>query len=124
MPQIVKIKKITKRSDVLDRYDLTVPTTNNFFANGVLIHNTSIILANIPVRKKLNWWFEFLKKIGIKVNDVEFGEMYSTRRVIQNQYINPHAYRANNEPNNEYMAVNDEFIGLLTPGMTVYGEIV
>lgn len=124
MPQIVKIKKITKRNDVLDRYDLTVPTTNNFFANGVLIHNTSVILANLPVRKKLNWWFAFLKKIGVKVNDVEFGELYSTRRVIQNQYINPYAYRANNEPNNEYMAVNDEFIGLLAPGMTVYGEIV
>lgn len=124
MSKIVKIRSITKRDDVLDRYDLTVPTTGNFFANGILIHNTSVILANLPVRRKLNWWERLLKKLHISVDETEFGNIYSTRRVIQNKYINPFASRANNEPHNEYQAVNDDFIGLLTPGMTVYGEIV
>ena len=35
--RITSIKKINKR----DRYDLTINSTRNFFANGVLIHNTS-----------------------------------------------------------------------------------
>ena len=35
--EIVKINKITKLKEVYDRYDLTVSTTNNFFANGLLI---------------------------------------------------------------------------------------
>lgn len=124
MSKIVKIKSITKRSDVLDRYDLTVPTTGNFFANGILIHNTSVILANLPVRRQLNWWERLLKKLGMSVQETEFGEIYSTRHVIQNKYINPFATRANNEPDNEYQAVNEEFIDFLSPGMTVYGEIV
>lgn len=123
MTKVVKIKSIQKRSDVLDRYDLTVPTTGNFFANNVLIHNTSVILGNLPVRRPLKWWEKVIHKIGIRVNDREFGGIYSTRRVIQNKFINPRASRANNEPGNEYQAVNADFIGFLSPGMTVYGEI-
>ena len=90
----------------------------------VKVHGTSVILANLPVRRKLNWWERLLKKLHINVNETEFGNIYSTRRVIQNKYINPFASRANNEPGNEYQAVNDDFIDFLTPGMTVYGEIV
>lgn len=89
----------------------------------VKVHGTSVILANLPVRRKLNWWERFLKKLGMKVEEREFGDIYSTRRVIQNKYINPFASRANNEPGNEYQAVNQDFIGFLTPGMSVYGEI-
>ncbi len=89
----------------------------------VKVHGTSVILANLPVRKQLNWWYKLLKKLGCSVDETEFGEIYSTRRVIQNKYINPRATRANNEPGNEYQAVNEDFIGFLTPGMTVYGEI-
>lgn len=90
----------------------------------VKVHGTSVILANLPVRRQLNMWERFLKFLHIKVNETEFGEIYSTRRVIQNKYINPFAKRANNEPGNEYQAVNSEFIDFLTPGMSVYGEIV
>lgn len=89
----------------------------------VKVHGTSVILANLPVRRKLNWWERLLKKLHISVNETEFGGIYSTRRVIQNKYINPFASRANNEPGNEYQAVNADFIDFLTPGMTVYGEI-
>lgn len=90
----------------------------------VKIHGTSVILANLPVRRQLTWWDKVLKFFGCHVEDTEFGEIYSTRRVIQNKYINPFAKRANHEPGNEYEAVNNEFIDFLSPGMTVYGEIV
>lgn len=36
-----KIKSIKKRSSVEDRYDLSVESTGNFFANGILIHNSN-----------------------------------------------------------------------------------
>lgn len=90
----------------------------------VKVHGTSVILSNLPVRRKLNLWERLRKKLGMKVQETEFGEIYSTRRVIQNKYINPGATRANNEPGNEYEAVNNEFIHFLSPGMSVYGEIV
>ena len=41
----VKIKSIKKLPYKLDRYDLTINSTHNFFANGILIHNTSAIFA-------------------------------------------------------------------------------
>lgn len=89
----------------------------------VKVHGTSVILGNLPVRRPLKWWEKAIRKIGIKVNDREFGGIYSTRRVIQNKFINPKASRTN-EVGNEYQAVNADFIEFLTPGMTVYGEIV
>lgn len=90
----------------------------------VKVHGTSVILANLPVRKQLKWYQKVLNKIGAHFSDREFGTIYSTRRVIQNKYINPKASRANNEPGNEYEAVNADFINFLSPGTTVYGEIV
>lgn len=37
----IKIKSIKRLEQKLDRYDLTMERTHNFFANGILIHNTS-----------------------------------------------------------------------------------
>ena len=51
--QQIKIKSITKIPRT-DRYDLTVSATNNFFANGVLIHNTSAVFSNILTKRKLS----------------------------------------------------------------------
>ena len=84
----VKIKSIKKIS-IRDRYDLTMPITHNFFANGILIHNTSAIFAHVLCRKKLTF-FEKVKKIfGVKVNELEYGDIFSSRSVIKNRYINP-----------------------------------
>lgn len=58
----VKIKSIKKIS-VLDRYDLTVNTTHNFFANNILIHNTSGISSYVLCKRNLNWIEKILLKI-------------------------------------------------------------
>lgn len=50
--KIKSIKKIPRK----DRYDLTINSTHNFFANGILIHNTSGRTANIHVRESLPHW--------------------------------------------------------------------
>lgn len=89
---------------------------------SIKIHGTSICIANLPVNRKLNLWERLLKKLGVKVNETEFGDIYSTHHVIQNRYINP--FTSRKEPRDEYQAVNDDFMDFLTPGMTVYGEIV
>lgn len=52
--QILKIKNIRK-VPTTDRYDLTVNSTHNFFANGILIHNTSGISAHVLCHKPLSW---------------------------------------------------------------------
>ena len=64
--KIKSIKKINKK----DRYDLTVSTTNNFFANNILIHNTSAVFANIPTLRPLKWWEKMLVKLGANIDNL------------------------------------------------------
>lgn len=120
--KVVKIKKITKLENKLDRYDLTVPQNSNFFANGVLIHNTSAIFANILCNRQLSVWEKIKKFFGLKVQETEYGNVYSSRSVIKNQYINPNAdsyYKVD-----VWGAVNEVISPYIEDGFTVYGEIV
>ena len=72
--KLVKIKSIKKLNDKLDRYDLTVSTTNNFYANGILIHNTSFVMGNILVKKPtlMNKFRDFINGIkDRKINKID-----------------------------------------------------
>ena len=84
--QIVKIKSI-KRIPTTDRYDLTVNTTHNFFANGILIHNTSGISAYVLCKQPLTWKQKITRWLtGEEFNKYDY--LYSSRTVIKNQYYN------------------------------------
>ena len=120
--KVVKIKKITKLENKLDRYDLTVPQNSNFFANGVLIHNTSAIFANILCNRKLSTWEKIKKFFGFKVQLYEYGNVYSSRSVIKNQYINPNANSYYNT--DVWGTVNEVISPYIEEGFTIYGEIV
>lgn len=139
----VKIKSIKKLPNKRDRYDLTINSTHNFFANGILIHNTSHITGNLLTKKYLDEKFfqkmfrnvrnsirYFLSSIDHKRREplmpdfvVEYGEVTSSRGIIKNQYINkgvgPGFYKV--DIWSEYGKL---LYPLLNEGMTVYSEIV
>ena len=121
--KLVKIKKITKLPNKLDRYDLTVPQNSNFFANGVLIHNTSAIYSNILVNKKLSLWEKIKKFFGANVALIEYGNIYSSRGVIKNRYINKDV-SAGFYGTDVWGFINNIISPFLANGMTVYGEIM
>lgn len=129
----LKIKKITKLPIKYNRYDLTVSSTNNFYANGILIHNTSTIIGNVKVKNKINlpiykkaWNLitdnRFLSKYKIQDWYEDYGPVYSSRKVIKNEYLNPKVTEG-------YYGVDiwTEYGELMYPyiekGMTIYGEI-
>ena len=86
----VKIKSIKKLPYKLDRYDLTINSTHNFFANGILIHNTSAIYANILTNVPTNWLKRMWRKLtGKHEYDQKYNIVYSSRNVIKNEFINP-----------------------------------
>ena len=154
--EIVKIKSIKKLDKKFDRYDLTVSATGNFFANGILIHNTSFVAANILTRipiklstlknrhnKRVNraikmtlkgekrfYWQRniinnkviLLKNSLVKDYKIDYGNVYSSRGVIKNQYINKNVTAG-------FYGVDiwGEFNEIIKPyllkGMSVYGEI-
>ena len=86
-------------------------------------HGTSVILANLLVNKELTFWQKVMKFFGKKYDTQEYGNIYSSRKVIKNRYINP------GQKNDFYGVdiwgcVNRDFSPYITKGMTVYGEIV
>ena len=154
--EIVKIKKITKLEEKLDRYDLTVSATNNFFANNILIHNTSFIAGNLLTRKPLQ--LNVVQKLFNKMSDkkikklsklrvtkyvdkrkrdkqiellkarkspeykIGYGNIYSSRTVIKNQYINKDV-TGGYYGTDIWGVFNDIIKPYIPQGMTLYGEI-
>lgn len=82
----VKIRSI-KRVPQTSRYDLTVNTTHNFFANGILIHNTSGRTGLVKTNKKINWfkrfWNKYLSWTGLAFEDKYWVKVTGTRRTVQ-----------------------------------------
>lgn len=77
----VKIKSI-KRVPIEDRYDLTVNATHNFFANGILIHNTSGRIGYVQVEREMTRIEKIAKFFGVKVQENEWKYLNGTRRVV------------------------------------------
>ena len=117
--KIKSIKKINKK----DRYDLTVSTTNNFFANNILIHNTSAVFANIPTLRPLKWWEKMLVKLGANIDNKVYDIVYSSRTVIKNKYIN---LESNEGFYGEdiWKVVAKEIGHLIPKNWTIYAEIL
>lgn len=130
-----------KRQKKLNRFDRIIPEVFSYHydtqmlnANmhrfspedvvtiSVKVHGTSAIFANIPVNRKLSVWEKIKKFFGGKVQTVEYGNVYSSRSTIKNQYINPGA--GSYYSTDVWGVVNGVISPYIPQGMTVYGEIV
>lgn len=89
---------------------------------SIKVHGTSAIYANILCNRQLSWWEKIKKFFGVKVKELEYGNVYSSRSVIKNKYINPNASSFYNV--DVWGAVNDVIASYIEDGYTVYGEIV
>ena len=88
----------------------------------VKIHGTSGIFSRILVKRELKWWEKIKKFFHMKVVETEYGNIYSSRNVIKNRYVNK------NVADGFYLqdvwgAVNEMLKPILLDGMTIYGEI-
>ena len=117
--KIIDIQKIPRR----DRYDLTVNSTKNFFANGILIHNTSCISANLLIKRDLSWYEKLLVKLGIKIQDTKYDLVCSSRKVIK--LVGDVEEKVNGYYNtNIHIAAHKTLVDVIEPGITLYYEIV
>lgn len=99
------------------------------------LHGTSAIYSNIRTRKprKLifyKWmWNKFIKLTGLFKKykfidyDVVYDNVYSSRTVIKNQYINQ-SVNSGYYKEDVWLKYNELLKGHILPGMTIYGEIV
>jgi hypothetical protein len=86
-------------------------------------HGTSAVFSNVLIKKKLNWKERLAKWFGIEVVESKYDNLYSSRSVIKNQYINE-AVQSGYYNEDIWGVVNEELKGKVEQGITIYGEIV
>lgn len=96
---------------------------DDIVAITVKVHGTSIIMSNILVNRKLSTWEKIKKFFKFNVPLTEYGNVYSSRGVIKNQYINQ-GVTMGFYNTDIYGCVNRDFSPYIEKGMTVYGEVV
>lgn len=86
-------------------------------------HGTSAIFSNVLINKKLSIKEKVAKWLGIDVVTTKHDNLYASRSVIKNQYINeevtPGYYNED-----IWKTVHEEIKDKIEPGISIYGEIV
>jgi RNA ligase-like protein len=87
-------------------------------------HGTSAVFANILVNRNLNWYEKLLRKLGVKIEDTEYGITWSSRQVIKGvngktKSTNFHFYGTD-----VWGSVAAKIQDCIPKGFTIYGEIV
>ena len=86
------------------------------------MHGTSGISSYILCKKKLTWKDKLAKFFGTKIVEQDYDYIYSSRKVIKNEELNPNAQHYYNE--DIWGIAHNELKDFLQKGMTFYYEIV
>lgn len=85
-------------------------------------HGTSAVFSNVLVNKTLKWYEKILIKLGINIIKTQYDNLYSSRKVLKNRYINPK--QSSYYDIDIWSIVNEEIKNSIEEGITLYGEIV
>jgi hypothetical protein len=86
-------------------------------------HGTSMVVGNVLVKTPLSWYEKLLKKVGVNIKEEDYDIVYSSRKVIKNQYLNP--TKGGGFYGEDIWGVVAKEIGHLIPkNWTLYGEIL
>jgi hypothetical protein len=85
------------------------------------LHGTSVVAANVMVKKKLSWSQKLLKRLGVNIVDTEYKPIVSSRNVIKNL---PSTNKNSYYESDIWTKATSPFLPLLQKGETVYAEIV
>lgn len=113
----------------LDTRNIQILNPETSVAISVKIHGTSVIIGKLKVKqpKKINifkriWNLIAINKFKFIDYDIVYGPIYSSRKVIKNQYINKNV-SSGYYSKDIYSEYGDLIYPYLEEGMTVYGEI-
>lgn len=92
------------------------------------LHGTSAVFSRVLVKKKLRWWENALRRLGVDVVDREYDMLYSSRKIVKNGFFEESQNSA--KANGGYYG--EDLWGQaaklvephLTDGLSVYAEIV
>ena len=87
------------------------------------LHGTSAIFSNVLINKKLTFFEKVLKFLKFNVVSTEYSDIYSSRTVIKNKYINENVSTGFYDED-LWGVVNNEIKSKIPKSYTIYGEIV
>lgn len=87
-------------------------------------HGTSTVHSNILINKQLTIKERIAKWFGVNIVDRIYDNIYSSRSVVKNQYINKEVGPGYYKGEDIWGIVNKELEGKIEQGITLYGEIV
>lgn len=87
------------------------------------VHGSSFICSNVLCKKQLNIKDRIAKKLGVSVIEKDYENVYASRTVIKNKYLNKEV-GAGFYGVDIWGVVNEELKPYLEKGMTIYGEVV
>jgi hypothetical protein len=96
---------------------------DDFISITTKFHGTSAVFSNILINKKLNLFEKLLRKLGMKIETTEYGNIVSSRGVIKNRYINKELVKGFYDVD-IWMDASQKIMPLLAKGESVYAEIV
>ena len=95
---------------------------SNIISITYKLHGTSGISSYILCKKPLKWYEKILKYLKVNIIDNQYDYIYSSRKVIKNEELNPNA---NHYYGFDIWGIADEYLRpFLSKGMTFYYEIV
>lgn len=86
------------------------------------LHGTSFWVSHAPVKRKLSLTEKVLRKLGVKIDEVEYDHVYGSRRVVKNEY--------ETQETNDYYGgdlwenIKDDIKDYVPKNYTFYGECV
>lgn len=86
------------------------------------LHGTSGISSNVLCKRKLNLVEKLLLKLGVKIKTEDYDYVYSSRKVIKNETINPDIQHYYSE--DIWGIAHKELESFIQKGLTFYYEIV
>jgi tRNA-binding EMAP/Myf-like protein len=86
-------------------------------------HGTSAVFGNVLVKKNLKWFEKLAKKLGLNVIDTHYDVVYSSRKVIKNEYLNFNQ-KSGYYSEDIWGVVAKEISHLIPKNWTLYGEIL
>jgi len=88
------------------------------------LHGCNFIVSNVLVKRKLSWKDRLAKFLGAKVQETEYGMLYSSREVIKNHVMDDGKENNHFYDSDIWKIVADKIFPHLDTGISVVGEIV
>ena len=87
-------------------------------------HGSSMVAANVLVKRKLSWWEKALLKIGVRIEPDKYGFVWSSRKVVKGIDGIEKPGASHYYGSDIWGHVAKDIEPILPKGFTVYGEIV